>query len=866
MNSAQNSQSAQNDSAQPKEAVTKLNYIATLGVPETLQTLQTTEKGLTTAQAQARLQLHGKNTIKEETRAHIIIQFLTNFRSPLVLTLLGVAAVSLITGGTLDAIIVAAMVVLSITLNFFQEYKASNAAQKLKEKLANMSLVLRDGEKKEVKNIYITVGDIIELNAGDLIPADCRVIASKDFFVNQSVLTGESFPAEKVNTPLNGETTKDTELAQLTNILYSGTSVVTGTATAVVVNIGNLTEFGKIAASLVKQEPENEFTRGVTDFSLMILKVIIFFVLFIFIVNTFFKRDLLESLLFSLAVAVGLAPEFLPMIMSVTMAKGSVNMSKKGVIVKKLAAIPTFGSLDILCTDKTGTLTEDKIKLVNYINIDGEHSEEVLRHAYINSSYQTGINNPLDTAVLEYKKIKLDKCTKVDEVPFDFDRKKMSVVVSEHNQTYMITKGAPEEVLASCKYYKIGKDLKELHPQNSAELVKQYVELSNQGFRVLALATKEIDKPKEVYKKEDECDLALIGYVAFLDPPKDGVKATLDELASMGIDVRIITGDNELVAKKICTDVGIDIKGVLLGHELKNLSDEQLSKKVENITIFARSSPGDKNRIINALKQNKHVVGYMGDGINDAPSLKTADVGISVSNAVDVAKESADIVLTKKSLHQLKDGVIEGRKTFGNTMKYIMMGISSNFGNMFSVLGAVLFLPYLPMLPIQILLNNFLYDLSQVTIPSDNVDIEFIQKPKRWNMDFIKKFMFMFGPISSVYDFITFVVLFSVFKNNAAGFQTGWFIESLATQTLVIHIIRTRHLPFIQSKPSKLLLLSTLVIVGIGWMLPYTFIGSYFGFIQPPVIVPIILAGIVVLYLTTVEIGKRVFYAKVVQL
>ena len=485
---------------------TKLSFFASATTEKVLETVETTIKGLTSKQSQERIASYGSNTIKEETKAHVIIQFLSNFKSPLILMLLGVAGVSMLTGGTVDAIIVLAMVIMSVTLNFFQEYKASNAAHELKEKIANVSLVLRDGQKKEIKNTELTIGDIIELNAGDLIPADCRVLSSKDFFINQSVMTGESFPIEKFTTPIVQKNGEDADLTQMTNILFSGTSVVTGSASAVVVTIGSATEFGKIAENLAAQEPENEFTKGVSNFSVMILKVIIFFVIFIFAVNALFKHDLLESLLFSLAVAVGLTPEFLPMIMSVTMAKGSVNMAKKGVIVKKLAAIPTFGSLDILCTDKTGTLTEDKIKLINYVDINGNHSDKVLRYAYINSSFQTGINNPMDTAVINFKKLDLADCTKVDEIPFDFERKKMSVVVKDHGELFMVTKGAPEEIFTSCKAYDDNGTHKDLDPKNSDKLINQYVELSNQGFRVLALAVKKVVSVKQIYEKEDEQD------------------------------------------------------------------------------------------------------------------------------------------------------------------------------------------------------------------------------------------------------------------------------------------------------------------------------------------------------------------------
>ncbi|PJA86772.1 MAG: magnesium-translocating P-type ATPase, partial [Candidatus Moranbacteria bacterium CG_4_9_14_3_um_filter_42_9] len=630
-----------------------------------------------------------------------------------------------------------------------------------------------------------------------------------------------------------------------------------------VVKTGADTEFGKIAKNLAEKETDNEFTKGVSNFSVFILKVIIIFVIFILVVNSLLKGNFLESLLFSIAVAVGLTPEFLPMIMSVTMAKGSINMSKKGVIVKKLSAIPTFGSMDILCTDKTGTLTEDKIQLVKYIDIHGDHSERVLLYAYLNSVNQTGITNPMDTAVMNFKKLDVTEYTKKDEIPFDFNRKRMTVVVESANkETYMITKGAPEEIFQCCKFYEDNGTNKLLDPNNSSQLIDRYLSLSSEGYRVLAVAIKKIPDPRHGYTVKDETDLEMLGYIAFLDPPKKGTREALEKLEEMGVEVKIITGDNDLVAKKICVEVGVKIKSILNSHDLHQMSDAEIKHKVNDITIFARFSPDDKNRIIRLLRENGHVVGYMGDGINDAPSLRSADVGISVSNGVDVAKESADIILTQKSLHQLKDGILEGRRTFTNTMKYIMMGISSNFGNMFSVLGAVIFLPFLPMLPIQILLNNFLYDLSQVTIPTDNVDRNFLAKPKRWSMKFVRNFMLTFGPISSFYDFASFFVLYIMFKNFPGSFQTGWFMESLATQTLVIHIIRTRMTPFVQSRPSKYLFISTIVVVALGWLLPFTPLGSYFGFSRLPFEALMMLVGIVIAYLLTVELGKRMFFRK----
>lgn len=843
-----------------------IRKISKLSLADVYASLTTSSKGLTASKSIERNEQFGLNVLGEEKRLHIVVQFLNNFKNPLVLILICISGISFLVDSPLDAIIVLAMVFMSVTLNFVQEYKAGAAAEKLKERVATTVKVIRDENIIEIKSALLTYGDVIEFNAGDLIPADCRVIVAKDFFVNQSSLTGESFPVEKFpNAPLD----TSAGLSDLTNILFNGTSVITGTAQAIVVKIGKSTEFGKISEKLLGTEEDNEFTRGVSSFSVMILKVIIFFVLIIFLINALLRHNILESLLFSVAVAVGLTPEFLPMIMSVAMGKGSVSMAKKGVIVKKLSAIPTFGSLDVLCTDKTGTLTQDKIELVKYVDIKGISSDQTFLYSYLNSSFQTGITNPMDSAVLNYSATHkstvlndVNDYKKIDEIPFDFERKRMSVVVETKGEHFLITKGAPEEVLKCCKYFNDAGVTTSLTNGNTPGVLKPFFDLSNDGFRVLAVAIKKLTENKDTYEKDSEEQMELIGYIAFLDPPKVGVKDALDSLEDMGIEIKIITGDNEYVAQKICREVDVTVKGVMLGYDMQDISDDALFHKVNDITVFARFSPDDKNRVIRALKAHGHIVGYMGDGINDAPSLKSADVGISVSNAVDVAKESADIILTDKSLDQLKDGVIEGRKTFGNTMKYIMMGISSNYGNMFSVLGAVIFLPFLPMVPIQILLNNFLYDLSQLTIPSDNVDTDFIKKPKRWSMSFIKKFMMTFGPISSFYDFLTYFTLFYFYKLHAGQFQTGWFMESLATQTLVIYVIRTRMLPFIQSRPSNYLLISTLCVVIVGWLFPYLPIGSFFGFIPLPLPIVLTLMLIVLLYLITVEVAKRLFFQR----
>jgi P-type Mg2+ transporter len=824
-----------------------------------MKLLDTSPNGLHEVEVSNRLRDYGYNTFRQEKNLHIVLEYLSTFRNPVMIILIIVSLVSFGLQETLNAVIILIMVLLSATLNFFQEYKANRSAKKLKDKVAAKTTVIRDGRKQEIPSIHICIGDILDLNAGDLIPADARLLEANNFFVNQSMLTGESFPIGK---KIDGTVNQKENDIDLPNMIFAGTSVVTGTARALVLKTGSRSQFGTIANDLSNAPEENDFTKGIQSFSYLILKVIMFLVLFIFLINSLLKHDVLESFTFAIAVAVGLAPEFLPMIMSVTMGKGSVKMAKKGVIVKKLTAIPAFGSMDILCTDKTGTLTEANIKLVKYVDIFGHHSDHSLLLAYINSSFQTGIANPMDDAVLSYKDIDISKYKKIHEIPYDFSRKRMSVVVSSEKTHTLITKGAPEEIFSCCRQYRHGPSLRLLTPEIKKEFHSVYNSLSRDGFRVLAIATKRMKENDKSFTKDDEFDMELVGFVAFLDPAKLDAKESIDELEAMGIEMKIVTGDNELVTEKIARDVGIKIKGMLLGSAIRDMSDVALQRKVETVTIFARCSPQEKKRVIEALKKNNHVVGYMGDGINDASSLQIADVGISVNNAVDVAKETADIILTNKSLRELKDGVIEGRKTFGNTMKYILMGLSSNFGNMFSVLGAVIFLPFLPMLPIQILLNNFLYDFSQLTIPTDHVDRAYIEKPKRWDIKFIRHFMFIFGPISSLFDFTSFGLLYLLYRNNPAGFQTGWFMESLATQTLVIHVIRTRFTPISQSNASRYLWASTLISVGIGWCIPYTPIGTFFGLTGLPIQTVIMLGLIVIIYLLTAEIGKRMFYRK----
>ena len=808
-------------------------------------------KGLSSNEAASRLKKFGLNIIPSHKKFAWWKELAQHFKSPLIILLLIAATISFSVAETINATIIIVIVIASVAIDYFQERDAGNAAEKLKQAVKSRATVIRNGVEQEIQSQDICVGDIVLLNAGKIIPADVRLLIAKDFFINQSSLTGESFPAEKQPGAIESASN---DLSSWNNIAFLGSSVISGTAKAVVVQTASGSEFGKIAQKLSSREEETDFSRGMREFGYIILKVTIALVLFIFFINALMKKDVLESFMFAIAIAVGLTPELLPMIMSLTMSKGSLQMAKKGVIVKHLSAIPNFGSMEVLCTDKTGTLTEDKIKLIKCVDACGNDSASVFQLAYLNSLFQTGIKNPLDDAILGHQKPEISFCQKIDEIPFDFYRKRMSVVVKHLNQLTLICKGAPEEILKVCVQ---GKDF-------VATAIDQYEKLSAQGYRVLAIAVKKVNG-REKFTKQDEMELSFEGFVAFLDPPKEDANEVIRALALIGVEVKIITGDNQLVTQKICKEIGLPIKGIMQGHEMDTVTDDALKKRVLNTNIFTRFSPDQKNRIIEALKANHIAVGYLGDGINDAPSLKAADIGISVNSATDVAKESADIILTEKSLLVLKEGILEGRKTFGNTMKYVLMGLSSNFGNMFSVAAATLFLPFLPMLPVQILINNFLYDLSQVTIPSDNVDDSYIQRPQHWNLKMIYRYMFIFGITSSIFDLFTFWLLYTYFAVNQAQFQTGWFIESLATQILVVFIIRTQQTPFFKSKPSIKLVISVLVCLIIGWLLPYMPFANKIGFEVLPLPILGFIVILVCFYLFCAEWVKRLIYRQVQQ-
>jgi len=821
--------------------------------------LKTSEKGLTEKEAKKRLKEYGFNELAKKKKRTIFVQIISKFANPLVIVLLIIATFSMFFGEKISALLVLLMAIGSVLLSFVEEYRAGKEAEKLSEMVRATATVYRSGKAKEVKIREIVPGDIVDLFAGDMIPADLRIISSKDLFINQASLTGESLPIEKFAGAIQP---KGHSLSELTDIAFMGSSVVSGTALGVVVKTGIATQFGELSKRLATMRIETSFDKGIKQFTWLMIRFMLVLVVVIFAVNAFLKGNIIEAFLFSLAVAVGLTPEMLPMLVAINLSKGAISMAKKDVIVKRLNSIQNFGAMDVLCTDKTGTLTMDKIVLEKHCDVVRQEDEDVLRYAYINSFYQTGLKNILDRAILKHEKLLVKQYRKVDEIPFDFSRKIMSVVIDIDNRHKLISKGAPEDIFKRSTKYELEGEVLDMEALILSDLKEEYDKLSADGFRVLAVAYKDIDASKEVYSRDDEKDLVLKGYVAFLDPPKPSAKEAILALKNLGIEFKVLTGDNELVTKKICSDIGINFEKVVIGDDVEKMSDNELGELVKTANVFARLAPLQKEKVIAAIQRNKHIVGYLGDGINDAPALKISDVGISVNNAVDIAKESADIILLKKNLMVLEDGVVEGRRTFGNIVKYIKMGSSSNFGNMLSMTGASIFLPFLPMAPIQILLNNFLYDLSQIAIPTDEVDREYLMKPRPWNVGAIKKFMVMIGPISSIFDFITYGVLLFIFHAGQSLFHTGWFLESLCTQTLVIHIIRTGKIPFIESKPSKFLVFTSILIVAIGFIIPFSPLAKPFAFIAPPPSYFLALFIIIAAYLLMVYAGKSWFIKK----
>jgi len=814
--------------------------------------------GLSGAEAQLRLVKFGPNQLQDHKKQLLILQFLVRFKNPLVLLLLAASAVSAFTGEVTNFAIIFTLVIFSVTLDFVQEHRAGQAAESLRKSVSVRASVIRDGQPKEIPVSEVVPGDLAILSAGDMIPADGLVLEAKDLFIKQSLLTGESYPVEKHPGVLAADAS---DIQSATNAVFMGTTVISGSAKMRVVKTGAGTAIGAIADSLTRQPPPTAFEIGTQRFGLLIMRLTILLVLFVLLVNAFLGKPWLESFMFAVALAVGLTPELLPMVVSVTLSRGAIHMARKRVIVKRLPAIQNLGSMDVLCTDKTGTLTEAKIKLEQHVDPQGQPSERVLELAYLNSYFETGLKSPLDDAILAHKNQDVSAWQKIDEVPFDFERRRVSVLLDKGNGRLLIVKGASEEIIELCSHYEEQGNPAQIPLDKAArqQIHAQHIALEKEGFRVLGIAWREVPADHTHAVIGDETELVFTGFAGFLDPPKASAGAALAALQNCGVAVKIVTGDSELVTQHICTELKIPVTGILTGKEIEQMDDYALRARVEAANLFCRVNPSQKDRVILALKARGHVVGYLGDGINDAPSLHSADIGLSVDSAVDVAKEAADMILLDQDLNVLHEGVLEGRRTFGNIMKYIMMGTSSNFGNMFSMAGAALFLPFLPMLPTQILLNNILYDLSEVPIPLDKVDAEDLLKPRVLDMNFIRNFMLVIGPISSVFDFLTFYVMLVVLKADETLFQTGWFVESLCTQVLVIFILRTRGNPF-KSRAHPILVATSLTIVAIAAALPFTPIGSYFGFVPPPARFYFILAGMVISYMLIVEMAKRGFY------
>ena len=800
--------------------------------------------GLTPEESERRLRSFGLNLVTRERRPTIAQEIWRRGNNPLNGLLLTLAVVSYFLGDVRAAIVIAVMVVLAISTAFIQEHRANEAAANLRAMVKTTASVRRrlagaDGDFVEVPIETVVPGDIVRLSAGDMIPADLRLLETKDLFINQSALTGEAMPAEKFAHSYEQRLDNPFDLP---NMCFMGANVVSGYATGVVVRTGGHTFFGRLADEIAGRRVPTAFDKGIDRFTWLMIKFILVMVPLVFLINGLTKHDWLEALLFAVAVAVGLTPEMLPMIVTVNLAKGALAMSRAKVIVKRLNAIQNFGAMDVLCTDKTGTLTQDRIILKRHLDIRGEESERVLQYAYLNSHFQSGLKNLLDVAVLQHvdihKLLGVDTgFAKVDEIPFDFSRRRLSVVVSHgHDKHVLICKGAVEEIFSVCTRYEIDGTTGQLDETHFAAAKEETIALNSDGFRVVAVAYKVLDTPKAAYSVSDESNLTLLGYIAFLDPPKESAGEAIAALAKNGVSVKILTGDNEVITRKICREVKLETGEVLLGPEIEKMSDDQLADAADRTTVFAKLTPAQKARIVGALHRKGRVVGFLGDGINDSPALKAADVGISVDTAVDIAKELADIILLEKSLMVLQVGVIEGRRVFANITKYIKMGASSNFGNMFSVLGASLFLPFLPMAPIQVLTNNLLYDFSQTAIPTDNVDEDYLAAPRRWDIDNIFKFMVFIGPISSIFDYATYAMMLYVFNcwTNPSLFQTGWFVESLLTQTLIIHIIRTAKIPFFESRASPALITTTIIICCVGIVLPFTWAGAALGFTPLP--------------------------------
>lgn len=851
--------------------------LAACSADEALLRLGTSPQGLTQQEADRRLRRQRPSRLAGRGEPGWARQALQRLLNPLNLLLITLAGVSLLSGNAPSAVIITVMVALSLTLGLVQERRSGRAAASLRALVHTMAAVHRPGEAgaRDHPIERLAPGDVLQLSAGALVPADVRVLSARDFFVNEAALTGESLPVEKHAAAATPQDLAQREVLALANLCFMGTHVASGSATVVVVHTGERAIFGAIARSLSEPRGPSSFELGIERFTWLMLRVMAVMVPLVFLINGFSRHDWLEALLFATAVAVGLAPEMLPMLVTVNLAKGALAMSRRRMIVKRLGSIQNLGAMDVLCTDKTGTLTQDRVILERHVDLLGQPSERVLDFAYLNSFYQSGLKNMLDVAVLKYVEVheKLHAqggYSKVDEIPFDFQRRRMSVVVTRGDSRLLICKGAVEEVFGACRWAEVGGERIELDASHLAQAQAASQALNADGFRVIAIAFKELPAWPEgempAWSVADESELTLLGHVAFLDPPKESARPALAALRDHGVAVKILTGDNDVVTRKVCREVGLPVSHVLLGHEVDALTDVALRHAAERTEVFAKLTPGQKARVIEALRAGGHVVGYLGDGINDGPALQAADVGLSVDTAVDIARESADIILLEKSLLVLDEGVIEGRKVFANLLKYIRMGASSNFGNMFSVLGASAWLPFLPMAPIQVLSNNLLYDLSQSAIPTDSVDEEELRRPRRWEIDHIGRFMLALGPVSSVFDFATYALLYwglgAQTPAQAALFQTGWFVESLLSQTLVIHVIRTARLPWLQSRASLPLTTATALVCALGAALPYSPLAPALGLVPLPAscwpgLLAILLGYLAVTHVVMVRLRRR---------
>ncbi|PSB27179.1 magnesium-translocating P-type ATPase [Stenomitos frigidus] len=827
-----------------------------LPTEQALQQLKSSRQGLTRQEAQHRLIEYGANSLKRQRKSNVLILLLNQFKSPIILILVAAALLSSFLGDVIDTVIILTIVLISGLLGFWQEQGASDAVAKLLGLVQVKATVLRDGQAQDIPNEDVVPGDIVLLAAGDSIPGDCLVLESKDLSVNEAALTGETYPADKFSGVLPAET----GLSQRTNTLYTGTNVISGSAQAIVVQTGKQTEFGKVSERLKLRPPETEFETGLSKFGYFLMEVTLLLVVLIFVANVYLHRPVLESFLFSLALAVGLTPQLLPAIVSVNLARGAKQMATKQVIVKRLPAIENFGSMNVFCTDKTGTLTEGEVKIHGAMSVDGKESDRVLFHAYLNAASESGYVNPIDAAIRAHQTFDISGYQKRDEVPYDFNRKRLSILFTKDNTHLMVTKGALKAILDVCSTVEMGAgELIDIADQRD-QLQQRADALGREGFRVLGVAYRSFNR--DSCSRDDETNMTFLGYLALFDPPKAGIAGTLKDLEQLGVTTKMITGDSRAVAISIIQQVGLPTPKVLTGVDLQKLSDEALMHRVGETNVFAEVEPNQKERIIIALKKAGNVVGYLGDGINDASALHAADVGISVESAVAVAKEAADIVLLQKDLNVLVEGVKEGRVTFANTLKYVFMATSANFGNMFSMAGISLVLPFLPLLPSQILITNLLTDFPEMTIATDRVDRELVNQPRRMNITFIRNFMLVFGLLSSVFDYLTFGALLLLLHANPAQFRTGWFMESVISASMIVLVIRTRQSIF-KSKPGKHLLMATIAIVIVTLLLPYSPLASLLGFQPLPIEFLLVLAAIVGLYILTAETVKRIFYQHV---